>query len=155
MEVREFYSGDLEGIKKIFQDLHPKWFDDQAMINIPIDVKLQKTYVADNDKTIVGFICLRSQDGKPYIGWMGVSPSLHNRGIGKKLLNQAEKELLEAGANTLRVETVVEQNPNDESYNNTVKFYEACGFKVESMSEPKQFEKFVYRMGTMLKELRK
>ena len=38
---------------------------------------------------------------------------------------------------------------------NTVKFYETCGFMIETKSELKQFGKFVYRMGTMLKLLKK
>lgn len=142
MKVRAFRTSDLDGIRKIVLELHPKWFDNVAIVNIPIDVKFQKTYVADIEGSVVGFICLRSQDGKPYIGWMGVSPSLHGQGIGKNLVIRAEEEVIKAGADTLRVETVVEQNPSDESYDNTVKFYKTCGFKVESMSEPKQFEKF-------------
>lgn len=155
MEVREFRLSDLGGIKKIVQELHPKWFDDGAVVNIPIDVRFQKTYVADNEGAVVGFICLRSQDGKPYIGWAGVSPGSHGQGIGKNLVGRAEDEVIKAGADTLRVKTVVEQNPNDESYNNTVKFYEACGFKIESKSDIKKTGGFVYRMGVMLKELRK
>ena len=155
MEVRNYQYTDLDEIKKIIKNLHPKWFDDNALNNIPIDIHFQKTFVATDNGNIVGFMCLRSQDGKPYIGWMGVNPVLHHKGIGKILMNKAEEEILKAGANMLRVETVVEQKPNDESYDNTVKFYETCGFMIETKSELKQFGKFVYRMGTMLKLLKK
>ena len=103
----------------------------------------------------MGFISLRSQDGKPYIGWVGVCPGSHRQGIGKDLVNRAEKEVIKAGSNTLRVETVVEQKPKDGSYDQTVKFYEACGFKIETSSELKRYGKYVYRMGTMLKGLKK
>jgi GNAT superfamily N-acetyltransferase len=155
MEVRKFRRSDLDEVNKIIENLHPKWFDDGAVDNIPIDINFQKTFVATNNNSIVGFICLRSQDGKPYIGWMAVSPVLHNKGIGKLLINKVQEAVLHAGAKTLRVVTVVEQKPTDESYDNTVKFYEACGFIIETKSEPKQSGEYIYRMGTMLKSLKK
>jgi len=154
MEIRNFHPHDLSEIKRIVGSLHPKWFDDQAVINIPIDVPFQKTFVAIDNNQVVGFICIRSQDGMPYLGWVGVKVNLHNKGIGRALMQRAEDEILKAGAYSLRVETVVEQNPKDGSYDQTIKFYETCGFKVETKSELKQFEKFAYRMGTMLKVLK-
>jgi len=155
MKVRGFRQKDLDGVNKIIENLHPKWFDDGALNNIPIDINFQKTFVATDNNNIIGFICLRSQDGKPYIGWMGVSPTFHNKGIGKLLIKRVQETVLQAGTNTLRVITVIEQKPTDESYDNTVKFYAACGFIIETKSEPKQSGEFIYRMGTMLKSLKK
>ena len=44
-----FRISDLGGIRKIVLDLHPKWFDKEAIINIPIDIMFQKTFVVNNE----------------------------------------------------------------------------------------------------------
>ena len=153
MNIREFKDIDLPQIRRIVQSLHPKWFDDQAVKNIPFDIYFQKTFVAEMDGKAVGFICIRSQDRNPYIGWMGVDINHHRSGIGKALLTHAQKYIVAKGAKFLRVRTVVEQQPNDGSYDLTVQFYISNGFEVEKMEEEQTFEKYKYRMGTMVKRI--
>lgn len=153
MNIREFNISDLENVKKLIGKLHPKWFTSEALMNIPIDLGFQKCFVAEEENTLVGFISVRSQDGKPFIGWMGVDPNLHGRGIGKTLLHHTEAELKKSGVTALRVKTVVEQNPKDGSYDHTVEFYKACGFTIERKSQRRKKEKYVYWMGILKKNL--
>ncbi|PIY80987.1 MAG: hypothetical protein COY80_00020 [Candidatus Pacebacteria bacterium CG_4_10_14_0_8_um_filter_42_14] len=153
MTIRNFSNEDMPYIQTIVDGLHPKWFDDGAVKNIPFDINFQKAYVADVDSKVVGFISIRSQDGKPYIGWLGVDIRSHRSGIGKALVAHVQDLLVAAGANTLRVETVVEQDPPDGSYDLTVKFYKSCGFAIEHVEERKTADGFKFSMGTMIKEL--
>jgi ribosomal protein S18 acetylase RimI-like enzyme len=155
MEIREYQSGDDHAINQIIAGLHPKWFDAAALQHIPFDLHFQKTWVAVEEGIVVGFISMYSQDGKPVIGWLGIDVTQHRKGIGKSLLDQVENEVVKFGGSSLRVETVVEQDPLDGSYDLTVKFYEACGFIVESQSEQKTSGEFTYRMGIMVKMLGK
>lgn len=153
MEIKEFKLEDLNGIIKLINKLHPKWFDRNALVNIPIDIIFQKCFIVKDNEKIIGFISISSQDGKPFIGWLGVDPSFHRQGVGKLLLEQAENELRKAKAKNLRVKTVVEQNPLDESYDNTVKFYKACGFELEKKFKIQKYENYTYRMGILKKNL--
>lgn len=153
MKIREFKQSDLDGIKKIIKALHPKWFDKKALKNIPIDVQLQKCFVAEDENGVVGFITIYSEEGEGELGWIGVKPDLHRKGIGKKLLKRAETELKKVGAKVLRVKTIGETRPRYKPYEETVKFYEIFGFKVEKKSKAKEEKGYKYRMYTFKKIL--
>ena len=153
MQIRGYRENDLCAVKQIVSSLHPKWFDDGAVKNIPFDINFQKTYLAEVDGEVAGFICIRSQDGKPFIGWLGVDIHDHRSGIGRALVLHVENLLIAVGATSLRVETVVEQEPLDGSYDLTVKFYKSCGFVLEHVGEPKTADGFIFSMGTMVKLL--
>jgi ribosomal protein S18 acetylase RimI-like enzyme len=153
MEIRAYQDGDLGDINRIIAGLHPKWFDDGALNHIPFDIHFQKTLIAVDEDRVVGFISIYSEDGNPFIGWLGVDVANHRRGIGTFLVEQAIHEVVQLGGSSLRVETVVEQDPPDGSYDLTRKFYDARGFVVESQSEIKTYGAFFYRMGVMVKQL--
>ena len=120
---------------KIAKKLHPLWFDKNAISkSMPIDLRIHKSYVAEEGKDILGFLTYTSDSGKARISWIGVDPLFHSRGIGSKLLKKLEKELKRMGVKDLRVQTVGKCNPKYEPYEKTVKFYKTLGFKVESKS---------------------
>ena len=73
MKIRKLKVEDLKSIKKIIKELHPRWFDKKALRNIPIDVQLQKCFVAEEKNKAIGFITIYSKDGEAELGWMGVS----------------------------------------------------------------------------------
>ena len=52
MIIRPYQSGDLIHIKSIVKKLHPQWFDENALKNIPIDAQLGKTYVAEENSEL-------------------------------------------------------------------------------------------------------
>lgn len=153
MEIREFKQSDLGRVKKIIKKLHPRWFDKRALVNIPIDVRLQKCFVAEDKDKIVGFITIYSEDGEAELGWIGVEPKLRHRGIGKSLVERAEMELKKIGVKSFRVKTVGETKPQYKPYTETVKFYKACGLKVEKKAKEKEEKGYKYRMFTFKKLL--
>ncbi|MDA3818795.1 MAG: GNAT family N-acetyltransferase [Prolixibacteraceae bacterium] len=88
--IREYQDKDLQQTLSIAKQL-PDWFDNDALErSIPIDLKHQKTFVAEKADKILDFITLFVAEGHLNIGWLAVHPDLHKNGIGKLLLAQAE-----------------------------------------------------------------
>ena len=76
----------------------------------------------DNEKP-VGFISLKKHYSFSYeIYVMGIYKEYHNRGIGSRLVRQAERLLKEKGAKFLQVKTLSENRPN-KFYDKTRTFY--------------------------------
>jgi len=153
MIIRPFVTSDIGQINIITHSLHPKWFDKKALVNIPKDIQTAKTYVAEINNEVLGFISYYAQDGVARISWMGVKPDKHRLGIGRKLVETIEKELKEIGVTSLTVETVVKQEPFDGSYDLTMKFYRALGFSINKKYKKEQFEQFTFYMGMLKKKI--
>ncbi|QQS39099.1 GNAT family N-acetyltransferase [Candidatus Woesebacteria bacterium] len=153
MIIRPFQTSDLLQISEIVASLHPKWFDNNAVVNIPIDAQLGRSFVAQDNKKIKGFIILSSLEGKVWINWIGVDLSFQGQLFGTNLLKHAENILKDLGVKELRVDTVIEQLPADGSYDKTIRFYLKNGFKVVKKYKQRTFNEFVYRRGVMLKKL--
>ena len=81
--------------KKIEQDDHvaiynimkslDKWFDENALKNILIDLKFHYGYIAKDKNETIGFITYFVYEGVGNIGWIGVKTAYQNHKIGKKL----------------------------------------------------------------------
>ena len=112
------------------------WFTDEAVDEtIPVDIKIQKGYVSKIDDKIVGFITYFSEYSTPKIGWMGVDPEYHRKGIGKLLLEKVEEVVIESGTDILKVETPTEEEGKGTGYEATYKFYRAMGFEMDETFE--------------------
>ena len=153
MKIREFKQQDLDTIKKIVKKLHPAWFDKKALINIPIDIKLQKCLVAEKKGEVVGFISFYSKDGEASVGWIGVGVGLRRRGIGRQLIKKVELVLKNIGVKTLRAETVGETTPKYKPYEETVAFYKKCGFEIEKKSRFQKEAGYKFKMYSFKKTL--
>jgi GNAT superfamily N-acetyltransferase len=93
-----------------------------------IDLRYHKGYIAIIDSRIVGFLSFFTFEGVGKVGWMGVLPEFHRKGIGRKLVNQLISELKEAGVKSLQVYTLGD-SVDYEPYVRTRAFYRAVGFK--------------------------
>jgi len=82
------------------------------------------------------------------IWWMGVSPAVHRRGIGRALIERAAQEALKHGCRQLAVETMSPRADSPE-YGLTRRFYEAVGFVPFVEFEPHPGDYFMW----MLREL--
>ena len=153
MKIRKLKVEDLKSIKKIIKELHPRWFDKKALRNIPIDVQLQKCFVAEEKNKAIGFITIYSKDGEAELGWMGVSPEWRNKGVGKKLVRKIEIKAQKLGIKVLRVRTVGEAKPKYKPYIQTVAFYKSCGFGVEKKEKEKKEKGCKYKMYIFKKRL--
>jgi ribosomal protein S18 acetylase RimI-like enzyme len=151
--VREFKSSDLDSIKRLIQDLHPEWFTEEAIENIPRDIQFARCFVVERAKKIAGFISIHSHDGNPMIGWLGVDKKLRGAGIGRLLLRKAENELKKFGYKDLSVKTVSECTPLYKPYAETLKFYISMGFKVVKKGRLRNDMGYKWRYSTLRKKL--
>lgn len=153
MIVREFVDPDIESIDKIAKSLHPKWFTADALQNISIDAQIDKCYVAESDNDIVGFIIFSSLDGEARINWLGVNPEFHGKGTGSMLLESVITFVKKIGSKKIIVETVIEQEPKDGSYDETMKFYMKQGFTIRKKYPIEHYEGFTFSKGILEKNI--
>ena len=152
--VRGFKRSDLNSIKRIIINLHPEWFTEEALENIPRDIQFAKCYVIEKLGQIAGFISVHSHDGKPMIGWLGVDPKSRGEGVGKLLLEKVECDLLKFEYKDLRVETVGECTPVYKPYKETLEFYKAMGFEIEKRGRLRNDLGYKWRYSTLRKKYR-
>lgn len=153
IRVRKFKKTDLGAIKQIARGLHPEWFTEEALTNIPRDIQYGQCFVAEQEDNIVGFISVHSYDGKPMIGWMGTEKKLRRMQIGRHLVEKVVSELQRLGYRYLRVETVGECEPKYEPYEQTLKFYESMGFMTEKKGRLREDLGYKWRLSTLRKNL--
>ena len=125
----------LESIKKEdhieilnIMKLLGKWFDENALRNIVIDLKYHKVYIAKDKDEIIGFITYFVYEGIGNIGWVGVKTNYQNKKIGKKLLERIESDFKENSIGTIQVYTLSDK-VEYEPYESTRIFYYNNGFK--------------------------
>lgn len=132
ISIRRYEPEDFEHTIAIAKDL-PEWFTKNGISHMQIDLKFQKGFIAVYESKIIGFLSFITIEGEGQMGWMGVQPEFHRKGIGRMLVNKLIIELKEVGVKTLKVYTLgdsVEYEP----YSRTRAFYRGVGFR--------EFQKF-------------
>ncbi|MBP9758849.1 GNAT family N-acetyltransferase [Candidatus Dojkabacteria bacterium] len=153
MQIRRFKTEDLSQINDIVLAMNPKWFTDKALKNIPIDSQVNNCLVAEQDNQILGFITYCSQNGEALINWLAVDLNHHREGIGEALITSVINNVKKYNISVLTVETIVEQEPPDGSYDETIKFYYNQGFKLRKEYDPEESDGFVFSKGVLEKRL--
>jgi ribosomal protein S18 acetylase RimI-like enzyme len=131
--IRALVEADYSEVIEVVTGL-PDWFDDAAIISVPIDLRHQRGFVAERQGKVVGFITLYVAEGKLNIGWLGVQAGLHRQGIGRLLLDKAEEVARQLGIQTLALYTLGD-GVDYEPYERTRRFYFANGFQVYQRSQ--------------------
>lgn len=155
MIIRKATEKDFKKMMNVAKKLHTKWFDNFAINkSIPLDLKIHKGFVAEENGSIVGFITYISKDGIAEISWLGVIPKFHRKKIGTKLVESLEKELKKLGAKELHVDTVADSVQN-EPYLRTRAFYRKVGFKVKNVKRVKSKDTGkMFDMATFTKDIK-
>lgn len=125
--IRNYEKSDFQKIIDITKALH-KWFTENGIRYMQIDLRYQQGFVALNDSGIVGFLTFFVTEGIGHIGWIGILPELHRQGIGRKLVEQLISELNQEGIHELRVNTLGD-SVDCEPYERTRAFYRGIGFE--------------------------
>lgn len=84
--------------------------------------------VAETDNTPAGYICFGPTpltEGTWDIYWMAVNPQKQRQGIGRRLLNDAETSISDAGGRLILIET-----SSKPDYERTRYFYQSCGYEI-------------------------
>src|SRR5262245_8020666 len=108
----------------------PDWFGiEQAIVEYRNDIESMPSLMAEKDGRILGFLTVRRHT--PFaaeIQVMAVRRELHGKGLGRRLVEHAERQLREEGVEYLQVKTLGPSRENAE-YARTRVFYEALGFR--------------------------
>lgn len=108
----------------------PEWFGiEKATRQYIRDTESLPTFLASTEDGVVGFLTLAlHSEYAAEIHVMGVHPKMHRHGVGRALVNEAEKELRQRGVEYLQVKTLSAAHP-DANYARTREFYRAVGFR--------------------------
>jgi GNAT superfamily N-acetyltransferase len=82
--------------------------------------------LAEDEKGMAGFVCHGPSDHLPgafNLYWIAVAPRTQGRGLGRKLLGQAEEDIRIAGGKRILAET-----SGRKQYAHTRRFYLHCGY---------------------------
>ena len=129
MKFEYLGKGNPEYCERVLRAL-PDWFgiESATLEYIKISRELPMI-VASNEDGIAGFVSLKHHSpftAEVYV--MGVVPEHHRNGIGRRLLNEAEKILATKGTEFLQVKTV-SADRSCAFYDKTRLFYQSYGFK--------------------------
>lgn len=110
-----------------FENLYKRWIDNSLDFGFSDDILV---YV--EEKKIIGFISYKIKNNEATIGLVAVLPNYQGKGIGKKLLQVVENELIK---NDIKVLNIPTQKENLEACS----FYEKRGYKVKQSIIIKHF----------------
>ncbi|HEY5674127.1 MAG TPA: GNAT family N-acetyltransferase [Malonomonas sp.] len=86
--------------------------------------------VAEHEGAVAGYVLYGAvplTEGNYDLYWIATDPALHGKGAGRKLMEETEQRLRQAGARLLCLET-----SSQGSYVRTRRFYEQAGYLEES-----------------------
>jgi ribosomal protein S18 acetylase RimI-like enzyme len=137
--IRKATIEDASAILKVMQEAFKKYMQDtglsgtmdalaESMENIEADIIEKEVYIAIIDDNPVGTIRIKIMpDNTAYISRFGVMLDYHNIGIGKSLMNLADKILISKGVKRVSLHTA-------SKYRDLIRFYYGRGFFIESTS---------------------
>ncbi|MDF2984945.1 MAG: acetyltransferase [Eubacterium sp.] len=137
--IRKATIEDAPSIAAIMQEAFKKYMLDtglsgtmealtESLQNIEADILEKEVYIALIDDNPVGTIRIKIlPDNTAYISRFGVMLDYHNIGIGKSLMNLADKILKASSVSSVSLHTA-------SKYRDLIRFYYGRGFYVESTS---------------------
>lgn len=137
IDIRPMRATENTDCESILRAL-PGWFGiESSLMQYVEDTRKYPTWVAFVDrkeaalggkKCAAGFVSLHEHFPKAAeIHVIAVRPEFHGRGVGRAMVEFAERWLLERGVEYLQVKTMGPSKPNKE-YARTTEFYKAVGF---------------------------
>lgn len=114
--------------RNVLEALHD-WFEvDESREQYIAESADQIFLAAKQDGRYVGFLCLKQTgDATVELAVMGVLKEYHRSGLGRALVQEAERIAKDAGFSFMQVKTV--RMGVYEDYDRTNLFYLSCGFK--------------------------
>lgn len=150
-ELLNFYQLFLRVLKDGFPEYPPaliKFFSEKDFSLTVIKNKLVKKesliWVTEDGGELVGFLLAdKLYGGVSYCCWLGVEIKMRGKGIGRKLLEEWEKEVLRQGGHKLMLLTQSQKNRG---------FYQKSGFKEEGFEEKSWFGLDCWLFGKVIGE---
>lgn len=142
--IRKATIEDAPAIATIIQESFKKYMQDtglsvmmdaltESIDTIEADIAEKEVYIALIDNNPVGTIRIKIMpDKSAYISRFGVMLDYHNIGIGKSLMNLADKILMHNGVKKVSLHTA-------SKYRDLIRFYYGRGFYIESTSTDRNY----------------
>lgn len=142
--IRRAAPEDAEAIQEITKEAFLKYLKDtgltgtlealeESLDDIRADINTKNVYVAFIDNVPVGSIRIYIlPDNTAYISRFGVRLQYHNIGIGKSLMNLADKILMAKGVKKVSLHTA-------SKYKDLVRFYYGRGFYIDSTTKDRGY----------------
>jgi len=126
--IRDLRPGEVASCEAILRAL-PDWFGiEEALRDYVRDAARLETLVADDGGAIAGFLSLKEHNPRAAeIHVMGVRPERHGGGVGRALVEEAERRLRARRVEFLQVKTLGPSRPHA-PYERTRGFYARMGF---------------------------
>src|SRR5665809_29077 len=118
-----------EEVESLLRSL-PAWFGiEEALMGYVADARSNDTYTAVTQGRVVGVLMVKHHSRyASEVHLIAVTPALHRRGMGRKLLEALESDLQSREVEFLQVKTLGPSLPSVE-YDSTRHFYESMGFR--------------------------
>ncbi|NHJ85319.1 MAG: GNAT family N-acetyltransferase [Asgard group archaeon] len=101
MNIRKATKDDIEEIIEVWQEsglpIRPHGRDDPSNLNKQLEQPNLWILIAEEDNNLVGVVLVSHDSRKGWINRLAVRPKSARQGIATKLLQEAEKSLIQAG----------------------------------------------------------
>jgi ribosomal protein S18 acetylase RimI-like enzyme len=125
--IREFLTTDEPEVTALWGEVFPDappWNDPAEDIRRKLAVQRDLFLVAIDADRVVGTLMAGFDGHRGWVYYLAVSPSIRKHGIGRALMDEAERRLLAYGCSKVNL-MVRRENPA------VVGFYESLGYRVE------------------------
>jgi ribosomal protein S18 acetylase RimI-like enzyme len=126
VSIRPFQASDEKGVIALWRacDLLRPQNDPQKDIARKLKVNPEWFLVAELDGRIVGAVMAGYEGHRGWINYLAVDPSRQRGGLGRRLMDEAERRLRAAGCPKINLQV----RPENKA---AIAFYERIGFNVE------------------------
>ena len=123
MEIREYKTSDAQAVISLWKraGLTRQWNDPQKDISRKLKVQSQWFLVAEGNQGIIASVMAGYDGHRGWINYLAVDPQQQGSGIGRQLMEHAEKQLLEFGCPKINLQ--IRRGNLD-----VIAFYERLGY---------------------------
>jgi len=127
LKIRNYQDDDSSKLEQLLKDtgLYYKSIDKKKILKNKIEENPESIIVAEYDNKLVGTVFAIYDLWNPMIFHLGVHPDHRNKGIGSKLMDEAEKRLKARGVEEVTLFVEEENNKAMDFYKN--RGWEDCG----------------------------
>lgn len=128
MVIRPFVSSDEDAVVAVWErsGLVRSWNDPHKDIERKLRVRPDLFLVAEHDGVIVGTVMVGYDGHRGWINYLGVDPTYQRQGIGRALMEEAERLLRAAGCPKINLQVRT-------SNTSAIDFYRQIGFAVDDV----------------------
>jgi len=128
MHIRPFEAADENAVVALWQQcgLTRPWNDSHKDIRRKLAVRPDLFLVAVADGAVVGTVMAGYEGHRGWINYLGVDPLCRRRGIGRALMDEAERLLRAAGCPKINLQV---RSANAEA----IEFYRQIGFALDDV----------------------